>query len=89
MKWKPDYYRIIFEKKLPLDAFFIPESGENFEYPTYFYVMKRDPSYERSKEIKINPVPGVEVLCHVKKVDTEKKCVLIIRRVGYYAGIIL
>ena len=86
-KWVPEGYQIKTQEKLPCNAFYLPDTNEEFSYPTWFYIL------ERSKEVKSKSTTndviapkGVRVLQQVETVDKSVSRMLVLRRIGYYAG---
>lgn len=88
-KWRPSGYKLISEKDLPSDSFYIPETGKNFSYPTTLYLYKKDDTIavDQIKREQLMIPHTISIRCHVTNIDkTQMLYFICIRRTGFYAG---
>lgn len=90
--WKPLGFELIQCHNLPHNAFYIPETGKDFAFPTTFYIFERsDTKSSIAPKITLTFPSDINVRCHVNndelKTANRSHCKFIcIRRTGLYAG---
>lgn len=84
VQWKHPCYSEVSSIKLPLNAFYRLPTNEDFEYPTVCHLFKRQPRVTAAPPV--TSISGVTVACHVKVVPMAQPTMILVRRVGFYAG---